>query len=145
MHTFSEYLDKFARHHGFESDADMAKKLGFSRTNMSKVRNRGHASDELCLAIADTIGEDPALVMISRNAARYTGPVGDAWKRLVAGKARQLATVALLTLPGMQIQDGKIANFGNEYNSLPMVKITGIFRILMIFRMLRRQLASNFQ
>lgn len=98
MADFQTYLNAFQAARGFKSDADMARSYDFSRTNMSKIRHHGHATNELCLEIAEKIGVEDYIVLAARNAAKETGPVGEAWKRLLAKVALVVMTIAAALL-----------------------------------------------
>lgn len=83
MRDFEQFLNAYLMAKGYRSDADMARAYGFSRTNMSKIRHKGHATNELCLEIAQVIGVEAGVVMASRNADKEPGAVGDAWRKLL--------------------------------------------------------------
>lgn len=106
---FGTYLDRYKLALGLESDYALAQKLGKSRQYVSQVRKAGHAPDELCLEIAKTIGVEDYIVLAARNAAKETGPVGEAWKKLLAKVALLVITfAAALLLRDYDMGEGEI-------------------------------------
>lgn len=98
MRKFEELLDGFKAAKGAKSDNQLAVMLGKSRQYVSEVRKTGNASDAFCLEIADALGIELYAVLAARNAAKETGAIGDAWKKLLERVAMVVITVAAALL-----------------------------------------------
>lgn len=142
MKRFDELLTEYRTALGAASDYELAAKLNITRQYLSQIRNHGTASDALCLQIAETIGADPAEVLIARNAAKESGAVGEAWK---AYAAKVAAMALLLGTQWIQAPYAKgEGEFFIENNDLPSLKITGNFGFSFIFKLLWLKLRGLF-
>lgn len=90
---FANYLDLYKAELGLDSDYALAQRMGKTRQYVSQMRNNGQAPDEVCLEIARVIGVEGYLVLAARNAAKDSGPAGDAWRKLL----ERVAVIALLS------------------------------------------------
>ena len=70
MKTMENYIDEYKEALRIESDYALAKKLGMSRQNMTKIRNGGFLGREKCLIIARALKIDPLAIIGTIEAVR---------------------------------------------------------------------------
>lgn len=93
--AFGDYLDRFSELKELKNDSRLAEYFGVSRAYVNQWRARGNASDEVCLAIAEVVGAEPAIVIIARNRAKDPSNAW-IWESF-------LKKVAIFTLAGVVI------------------------------------------
>ena len=83
MPSFETYLSDFIGARGLNNDSELARHLGVSPQYVWKMRHEGRATDDFCLEIARVLKVEPGLVLVARDALKETGPVGDAYRRIL--------------------------------------------------------------
>ncbi|WP_166425949.1 helix-turn-helix transcriptional regulator [Paraglaciecola sp. 20A4] len=89
MYKSMQLIDMLKKKHTFRSDNDVAKKLGISRSAVSRYRNStGSIDDKLAVEIAEMLTLDPFAVLASmrcERAARNNSPTDiNFWRKYAA-------------------------------------------------------------
>lgn len=98
METTNQFLDQVKVRHGLPSDYALATKLGITRAQVSKYRNRGdELGDETALKVAELLDLDPGYVLACMNHQRTKSEAARAaWEQLADLVKRHGVAAALV-------------------------------------------------
>lgn len=120
------FLEGIKRKHNLRFDTDLAKFLGISRENLTRIlKGRGIPSDEVCVKIALASGEDPLRVIgIARKTAAADQMTGMVWDRLL----KTLPVFFYVATGGWSMVKGVTTLVGRLYimSSTPRARACGV-------------------
>lgn len=150
MTTFDQYLDAYKAAHGITTDSDLGAHMGTTRQYVTQLRKKGVAPDSLCLEIARVLKVEPGLILLSRNALKESGPVGEAWKRLLGKVAGVSLVIAASLFSPSKNTLADLLHVKSDISDtrkplILLIKITGNIVIAFIIRHLRRLSQQSFR
>lgn len=148
MKSFGDYLDEFEVAKALKNDSKLAEYLGVTRSYVGQMRHSGKATDEFCIEIAETVGAEPALVIMQRDMLR--NPVlAKVWGGFLSKISIFSVAAALAALPpnidaAEAISAEKLPVILRQTSNKDYRKLFLSF-LFMVLRHLRKTISSNQQ
>ncbi len=84
MTDFAKYIESVKLRQGMKSDRELALKLGVSTTAMYNVtKGSGIPSDEVCVRVAELVGDDPIKVLLLAHACKASEKSRPYWDEVI--------------------------------------------------------------
>lgn len=149
MKKISSYIDEAIDSGVATNSADLARKLGVSRSALSEWRaERSSPNDDQAVKLADLLGKDAGEILAECGAARAKSPeTRRAWERIAARMAASSITVCAMVIAIRQSQEASASQAlpyqqsapSNFQNRAVRRFVLGLLRIFQQFRHLNAQ------